>query len=344
MRGYALWGDGGFTASLEGTLNTGTITIPLTRNNSLVVPKYPGWNLVGNPYPTSIDWDELSGWTKTNVNATIYIHVNATKWATYNKATGETNGGSNLIPPFQGFFVEASAAGSLGINNQARTHLSNQFFKASGEEIANFLRLEVSGNGYTDEAVVVFLPEATTEFDGEYDAHKLYGDVPEAAQIYTMGEKELAINALPEVKTVVAGIRAGATGQYTLKATEINSLNSVILEDTQTGIQTDLNTKSYTFQLVRGEKEQRFKLHFGPLNLEDSPGKTSEIYSYQKTVYINLVEKQTGDIFIYNLAGQLIESKLSATGLNEIQLKQTGIYLVKVLTAEGIGIRKVFVK
>jgi len=344
MRGYALWGDNGFTAALKGTLNTGTITIPLTRTNSLEAPKFPGWTLVGNPYPSSVDWNEVAGWIKTNVDATIYIHVDATKWATYNTSTGQTNGGSNLIPPFQGFFVEASDAGSLEINNQARTHLSSQFFKATGEKIGNLLRLEVSGNGYTDEAVVVFLPEATTEFDGEYDAHKLYGDVPEAAQIYTLGNKELAVNTLPEVKTVVAGIRAGASGQYTLKATEINSLNSVILEDIQTGIHTDLNTRSYTFQLVKGEKEQRFKLHFGPLNLKDSPGFTSEIYSYQKTVYFNLPENQTADIFVYNLAGQPIASRLSVTGLNEIQLRQTGIYLVKVLTAEGILVRKVYIQ
>jgi len=344
MRGYAIWGDGGFTASLSGMLNEGSISIPVSRNNLLVDPKFPGWNLVGNPYPSSVDWNEASGWTKTDVNATFYIHVNATNWATYNPTTGATNGGSRYIPPFQGFFVEASAVGSLGINNAARTHLSNQFFKSPGEVIENLLRLQVSGNGYTDEATVVFLPEATAGFDGEYDAHKLYGDVPEAAQIYTMGDKELAVNALPEASIVPLGIRAGSNSTFTITATEINNLGAVTLEDTQTGIFTDIGTIPYTFNHVEGTSELRFRLHFGPLGKYETSSPTAQIYSYHKTVYVNLFEKQSFNIYIYTLSGQLLTSKLSATGFNEIHIEHTGIYFVKVLTGKGIIVKKVYIQ
>ena len=344
LRGYALWGDNGFTASLSGTLNSGVISIPVTRNNALVVPKFPGWNMVGNPYPSSIDWDEPTGWTKTNVNATIYIHVNATTWATYNSSSGETNNGSNLIPPFQGFFVEASEAGSLGINNAARTHLSNTFFKSPGEVIPNLLRMQVSGNGYMDEATVVFLPEATSGFDGEYDAHKLYGDVPEAAQIYTMGDKELAVNALPEVAIVPLGIRAGTNSTLTLTATEINNLGAVTLEDIQTGTFTDIVTSAYTFNHVAGTNELRFRLHFGPLSKPEPASPSAQVYSYYKTVYVNLIEGQKCDINIYTLAGQKVASRLSASGINEMHIDRTGIYMVKVLTLEGILVRKVYIR
>ena len=30
-------------------------------------------NLVGNPYPSAIDWDASSGWTKTNIDNAIYF-------------------------------------------------------------------------------------------------------------------------------------------------------------------------------------------------------------------------------------------------------------------------------
>lgn len=344
LRGYALWGDNSFTASLSGTLNEGSISIPVTRNNLLQVPKYPGWNLVGNPYPSSVDWNEAAGWTKTNVNATLYIHVNATTWATYNSTTGATNNGSSYIPPFQGFFVEVSTAGSLGINNSARTHLSNQFFKSPGEVIPNLLRMQVSGNGYKDEATVVFLPEATPGFDGEYDAHKLYGDVPEAAQIYTMGNKELAVNALPEVAIIPLGIRAGTNSTLTLSATEINNLGKVTLEDIQTGIFTDIVTNSYTYNHVAGTNELRFRLHFGPLSKPETDTPTAHIYSYYKTVYVNFSEGQNCDIYIYTLAGQQLASRLSTAGINEFHIEQTGIYLVKVLTMEGVLVRKVYIQ
>jgi len=54
MRGYALWGDAsGFTASFIGKLNTGNIGTAnnLTRTTNGI---NSGWNLVGNPYPSSI--------------------------------------------------------------------------------------------------------------------------------------------------------------------------------------------------------------------------------------------------------------------------------------------------
>ena len=341
VKGYAAYGDaGGFTAAYAGTLNTGNQTYSTTAA-SYSSPN-GGWNLVGNPYPCSIDWNAASGWTKTNVNNAIYVHRNSALWATFIAGVG-ANSGTQYIAPGQGFLVQSTAAGTLAMTNAVKVHNATTFFKNADEVVPNLLRIEVSGNGYKDEAVVRFAPEATAEFDGNYDAHKLYGDVAEAAQVYTLGSIPLAINSMPATSTVPLGIYTGAAGTYTLAATEINDLTGVTLEDTHTGIFTDLTKSPCSVELTAGESGQRFVLHFGPLSIEDKESTPASIYSYRHTAYISMNGNTTGDIFIYTISGQLVATLISASGMNEVQLPVSGTYIVKVIGAKTMGVKKVFI-
>jgi hypothetical protein len=334
-KGYAIYSASGFTAQYSGMLTDGAESFT-TSNANL------GWNLVGNPYPSAIDWSAASGWTKSGINDATYVLAGA-GWKTY-IAGVSTNGGSRYIPATQGFFVKASADGTLGMNNSVRVHSTVSFFKNTEESVPNLVRLEVSGNGYTDEAVVRFLPEATAGFDGSYDADKLYGDVSEAAQVYTLGTIPLSINALPETEMVPVGIHAGASGTYTIAATEINDLKFVTLEDTKTGIFTGLTENPYTFTLTAGESEDRFKLHFSTLSVDETKSVPATIYSNRKTVYITMKDKVKGEIFIYNITGQVVASKSSTQGIIQIGLPVTGNYIVKVITKDSTVVRKVFIE
>ena len=337
MKGYALWGDlDPAEATFAGQVNAGNFSFSTTRVNA-------GWNLVGNPYPSSIDWDAATGWTKTNVNNAIYIHIDADKFATYVGGVA-TNGGTQYIAPGQGFFVRSSSAGSLSMTNAVRVHYETPLFKNTGEVVPNLVRLEVSGNNYKDETVVRFLPLATAEFDGSYDAYKLYGDVAEAAQIYSFGSTELAINSLPETDIVPVGVKAGVSGTYIIAATEINNLQYVTLEDTKTGIFTELAKSAYSFFFNPGEDELRFKLHFSALGITDNQSEAANIYSYQKTVFVNLKDQVKGDIYIYNISGQLVASVISASGMNRIYLANTGNYIVKVVSEKIALVKKAFIE
>ncbi len=208
------------TAEFIGPLNKGLIGINVTRNSP---GTNSGWNLVGNPYPSAIDWDAATGWTKTNVQNATYRHVNNSTWASYVGGVG-VNGGSRYIAPVQGFFVNVSegfSAGILSMNNSVRTHTSTPFFK---DEIADIVRLEVSGNGYMDETAIRFLDIATSDFDADWDAHKLFGTVNEAPAIYCADNGMMAINSLPETNTVPVGVKAGVPGEFTITATETSRI------------------------------------------------------------------------------------------------------------------------
>jgi hypothetical protein len=336
MKGFALFDATGYTAQFTGPLNTGAMSYTTTYSGAGL-----GWNLAGNPYPSAIDFTKV---TRNNINNAFYVHISNSSWGVY--AAGATSPDvvvTEFIAPGQGFFVEASANGSLSMDNTARVHNSIPFHK-SGNVIPNIVRLQVTGNGYSDEALVRFLPEATSGFDGEYDAHKFYGDVAEAAQIYTVGGIPLAINALPETTTVPVGLHAGASGTYTIAANEINDFTEVSLEDTKTGVFTDLLKNSYTFNFALGETEQRFVLHFGPLSVDETESSLANIYSYLKTINVNLKDQVVGDVFVYSITGQLVASKISVSGSTGITIPNTGNYIVKVITRDSTLVRKVFIQ
>jgi len=342
-KGYALWGDNnGFTAQYSGMLNTGTQAFSLSRT---AVGINSGWNLAGNPYPSSIDWDAPTGWARDNVNGAIYIENNG-GWATYLKGAG-ANTGTNIIAPGQGFLVNVNATAigtfALGMTDEVRVHNETIFYKSA--EAGSLVRLQVSGNGYTDEAIVRFMPEATARFDGNLDAFKLFGYNDESAQIYTLGTEPLTINSIqPGSSPVPLGIRANTAGNYTIAATRINLVDLATLEDTETGIFTDLSQKSYTFQVVSGDNENRFKLHFSNiLSVNEAVNAVSDVHSYNQTVYISLKDKAKADIAVYTVAGQLVASRISAMGITAISIPHSGIYIVRVISTGSTVIKKVWV-
>ncbi|NQT62804.1 MAG: DUF2341 domain-containing protein [Candidatus Marinimicrobia bacterium] len=94
-----------------------------------------GWNLVGNPFAATIDWD-VAGWTKTNMDNVIYIwdhtaNSGAGAYLTWNGTSGSL--GDGLIPPFQGFWVKANAGSpSLRVPKSAKT-TGGVFYKQNSE-------------------------------------------------------------------------------------------------------------------------------------------------------------------------------------------------------------------
>jgi hypothetical protein len=334
MKGYSLWTSFTHNIPWVGLLNTGALSVSLTRNNA-------GWNSVGNPYPSPIDWYAATGWTKTNVADAIYIESNGS-WATFINGVG-TNGGSQYIAPGQGFFVECTDAGGgvLGVNRDVQTHVRAPFFK---ETIANLVRLEASGNSYTDETVVYFNDQATAGFDYSYDAHKMFTSVNEMPQLYSLANGGMSINALASADMVALGFTAGVSGSYTIAATEINDLGMVILEDLANGKLTDLTGGSYTFNYVAGENAARFILHFAPLSVPEIGAGNVQIYSYGNNIYVNVPENVNGQVVVYNMLGQVVMSAAINSALNVLTVDEAGSYIVKVLGDKKVVTEKVMVE
>jgi len=342
------------TLEFTGALNTGAQSVALTYTSGIG----DGWNLVGNPYPSAIDWNAASGWSKpAEMNNGVYFWDNSiANYRYYLDGTG-VNGGTNIIPAMQGFFVKATAtpATNLGFANGIRVNNTTPAFYKS-ETTNPFLRLQVTNGNYSDETVVRFDANATSGADNAYDAWKLFADnVP---QLYTSLDNnvDLAINTLPSVETssiVPLNFKAGVTGNFTINATEILNFDAatpVILTDNVLNVTQNLcTTPVYTFTANAGDNSDRFTLRFkSSTGIGENNKQNVKIYANGNTIFINPgTTKLQGEVIVYDILGnQIVKNRLNnESSVYSISLNNPmGYYMVKLISAQGVYTQKVFIK
>lgn len=333
-QGYALYVSSSWTATYTGTPNTGNVSIPVTNAQPF------GWNLLGNPYPSALDWDLVYP-ANSDINGAIYYLDAATgNFLSYNGGMG---GGSRYVPPAQGFFVSANTMGNFAVNNAMRSHTGKDIYYK--DELSYMLSLEAEGNGYEDAVYMRFDPNSTSGFDGEYDAYKMFSwDNTMLPQIYMRSNEgdNLSINVLPDTDVVPVSFTSQSSGTYTLSLGEVHDFQSVLLEDLLTGMFTELTNSSYTFDFTAGDDPDRFVLHMMVTGIGEAEQPAAKIYSYGRNVYVNLTDKQPVEIAVYTLAGQQVVTE-TVNANARIPLETSGYYLVKVVGQERIQTRKVFI-
>ncbi len=234
-----------------------------------------GWNLLGNPYPATIDWSTTNGWSSSNVANAIYIRNNENGnsnsiVASFVDGIG-TNGGTGLVATGQSFWVQAIGANpTLQMNERAKSNTTGIFFRKSNSD--NLFRITLSGNNQADEAVIRFSQQATSSYDPEMDAKKFNNG---GINISTSIESEvpMAINSLPELLcTEQISVKLAKTkpGKYQIKFTELTNFNlpySISLIDgyADSIVMVDDSTV-YTFNIDDSSASHtaRFKLLMNP--------------------------------------------------------------------------------
>jgi hypothetical protein len=349
----ASWLTGSTTVTYEGAFNSGDVVVSgLTYNTGMGFGD--GWNLVGNPYPSAVEWN--TNWTTNDITSTIYVYDGSSgQYLNWNRITAMGTKNNGDIPPGQGFWVKADGASpAMTIPQSERKHTSQSFYKDSE---ANVLRLIASGNNYSDQLIVHFNNSATEEFDSDFDAYKLMGNAA-APQMFVITNSDdlLAMDVLPTAKdvTVDVGFKVGETGTYTLVAKDIFSFaesTDIFLEDLSNEKMFNLKkTPVYEFYATTDDNELRFKLHFkftdGSISINDDMKSSPVIFAVDDEVVVQLPEAMSGDIHIYDLMGQLIVSEQGyENSFNRIKLNiKSGIYIVKFINTTEVYSEKVFIK
>lgn len=277
--GDTITGTDPFTLDLVGQPNQGPITMPVTFTNTGTVNE-DGWNLVGNPYASTIDW-ESANWTKTNIANAIYIQdPDNQQFATY-VSGASANGGSRYIASQQSFWVYASAASpQLILRESCKSAVDQQFIKDASLSPGAIIRLE--GAGYADESVIRHVPGAIDPFELEYDAVERWGgwgEVPQLSLVNSM-EEDLTVHSFDlSGQEWIVPLRACvfSNGTYNLVFENIAELNvpCLKLEDTYTGSMYDITEgTSLPFTMSDTTWLPRFLLHIGKTYPEDQTAAT----------------------------------------------------------------------
>ncbi|MFT7156984.1 MAG: hypothetical protein ACI8Q1_001999 [Parvicella sp.] len=320
-----------FTIDMKGAANTGDINLPITYTNSGIAAE-DGWNMVGNPYPSTMDWDDPSI-TKTNINAAIYIwDPDLRQYASYLSPFG-INGGTKNIASSQAFWVHASGASPVvTVTESCKTEDGGAFFKQSS---VTPLTISVSNAHSSDETIINFEANATAGFDANYDAVKItsvVGNVPTISTLIS-GNIDLAINQLPAQEIhIPLKIKTGAAGMHQIDFAGISMFSSnscLILEDLFTGVSYDLNTTN-TFNLYISDTTEsaRFLIKFGAL-IDISITDVSCFGAMDGEILFEKNSTNAFDVVWKNSLGNIIASNIGVNLSDGLNSLSPGMYTIE---------------
>jgi len=335
-----------------GTLNTGNQSITVNRTDNANPSR--GFNLVGNPYPSSVDWSAAS---KTNLLTTMWYRTKEGsdyKFYTYN-STGEGIGVpasvTSQIPSMQAFWVRVDniGTGTLAFTNAMRSQQSGNPLRAPAAEkttTQKILRLQVSNGTNSDEAVVYFNQNAADEFDA-YDSEKMSNNNAAIPELYTLaGTEKAVINGLNKVtpnNELALGFTTGETNTFTIKATEISNFDTdirIILKDKLLNTEQELTAATdYSFSSDPVSTASRFSIVFRSAStvtgIDNSTDSKLNITVFRNANgYITITHNDAtseGTATVCNALGQKLVD-CSTTGTTTVIARSflPGVYLVTV--------------
>ncbi len=344
-------------------------------DNGLVAGVEQNRNLLGNPYPSAIDadqlWSENSGvltgnfyfWThNTPSNGQVYL---ANDYASYNASGGtgtaavalgvNNNAPTGFIASGQGFFAEASTNGTVTFNNTIRVAGNNGlFFRNANQSIEKHrVWLNVINNqGAFKQTLVGYIEGATNDRDSRFDGE--FVEAGNTVALYSLlNQDKLTIQgrALPFADTdeVPLGFKTTVAGTFEIQLADFDGLfaqgQAIYLEDKVLNVIHDLRESNYSFTTAVGTFEERFELQFqnGTLGVPTFNEEGVVVYKNNQTIFINSGVTMMKEVKIFDIRGRLVAEKnnINATDVNFSHLNTAQqVLLVQITTEAGELITK----
>ncbi|TCO07429.1 hypothetical protein [Natronoflexus pectinivorans] len=356
--------------SYSGVLNTGEIERTFLENR---------YQLMANPYPSFINWQNNTGWNREHFEPTIWYRAligEAMTFVTYNRAavpgarvalypTGESYNEEEmgLIPPMQSVYVRPLGANrTITIDNAARSHgVFDSRLKSSESSYGDVIRITADNGLSRDGAVIYFTRNATENID-EGDSEKYRNSDDRVPEIFTrVNGVDLAINGLPElhvsVRTIPLIVRNRVSGDVTLMfdMSYYYGMHSVYLEDRDTGAFIHVTAGGeYVYTVSEpGERDDRFVLHFYMVSTDLEP--EMEDPSAAAGIRINgvagkalvsidsqLLQMSDANIEVFSIEGQKVsETKAQSSRTLVVLPRTSAIFIVRVTAGDVVKSERV---
>lgn len=274
-----------------------------------------GWNLVGNPFGATIDWDKAGSWTRHNIEPTIYVwDPDSQQYLTWNGTTGSL--GNGQIAPFQAFWVRANGPDpQLAVEPDAKTFGGSFVGKRRGSDIP-VVELKLQSDSAASSIFFSFSDEALSGKDAN-DAYRLLpppgSDTPiDFFSVDARGNRYM-INALPRRFGIPIDIPVGAGLYSTAGSDQSVTLQWPVIENIPAGWSLTLYDRQTGQRInLAGETSYTFTLSASPDKLNSGSARSGADY--------NIMDKSDPDATRFVLS---VNPGLDANDLpKSVELKQ----------------------
>ncbi len=362
------------TAVFTGSPNSGKVYTTIYKNGAAGI-----YNLVGNPYPSSLDARAFIVANAANITGNLYFwthntaisggNYSANDYAVYNltgsvaTTSGSTANGAptGSIASAQAFFIEAKNNNvQLEFNNSMRKGGANtQFFRSpnivnSENRDKNRFWVHIANTqGAYSETLLGYIEGATNGLDDLYDGKKLDGG--NYVSLYSILDEEILViqgRGLPfnDSDVISLGYNCTISGTFSIGMNEFDGLfadQDVFLFDKSNEQYTNLKNGSYSFTSATGTFNDRFELRFvqGTLGTNNPIANTNKIDVIRNANHLEITSsnEQLDSVMVFDMLGRNIYSKdkINQTTFSTRELGVHGqVVIVKVKTTNNAVITK----
>ncbi len=320
--------------------------MPVTYTNNSILSA-DGWNLVGNPYPCEIDWNEAS-WTKTNINPSITIFDPGTyvsngsstsltgTYYSYSEGAGcppSRPVNCNVIASMQAFFVQATGTNPvLAITESAKVNTGTNhrgYFRQEYTGPQNVLWLQVRSGNLLDETAVKFSSAFSGAYERSTDLAKMSNPNLNMASLSSDSVK-LAINYYSALDTaaklIPLSVATNKPGDYSISFASLETFEKPVqfkLIDTQSNTSTEITAGAfYPFSIANGDKSAKGRFFLS--------AKLAAEATVVPVVKLNLINNTS--VLIYkSVTGTNTISKISTLNQVPVVASQVNSFIVPSL-------------
>jgi hypothetical protein len=330
--------------SLQGTLNIGTQVVGLDNSGT-------GWNLIGNPYPSSINLQNVL--SRSGINSGVYV------W----NALAATRGIYQAVPAASSYILPSASAIMVKSTTSGQSLVFNESDKTTASEVALFgikdgiqIDLLKDGNFY-DRAYLINNANASSQKD-KYDLEKFLNSSG-SIFIIASDSSKLSIDARPlalnQPFTIPISLVLKDTGKYTISFNDVNIVNTgtcFLHDKLLSKYESISNNRQYEFNVafidtlellnrfeITNQQKNIVQIDNSPLGFEvtSSPN--------QWTIYYKNSSDLSTNICLYALDGKIIKTysignlSYGTIIIDKTQLPQS-IYFLSMKSIESNIVKK----
>ena len=262
------------TSNVENDATEAAKTVAVTAwgIDANITDNHKGWNLVGNPYMTTIqgadDDDLVLGYLQETGSGPWEWVDDGIRYVTIPSDDGTYYGQQKFttaeLLPFKNFFVQVGTSGDLVFGLSTRQSMPARSTQAAIEKEVEF-EILMSNDARQDNTGLLISEEYSPAYEINADLEKMTGSM----SVYTIfGGYKLAYNALSPINAsewIPMGYVAPAAGEYIFRLDDVENIaeqvEHVYVIDYDANNIVDLMTDEYKFTTNKEQNDNRFAIN-----------------------------------------------------------------------------------